>query len=167
MEHPRYVPVKDADGSLWRVLNTRVLLLKDANGRHYLRLFDGYMEAPSLEGPWSVSARPPKDAGKARKAARESGQVDFMEGQADPKTKELPSLKNLAPQIYVATRPSELVVTDGEPNFVPLAGTELLYVTNTTGNIFKYLRDNRTYLLLAGRWFRAGSLCRPMGICPS
>ena len=158
---PRYVPVKDADGSLWRVLNTRVLLLKDANGRHYLRLFDGYMEAPSLEGPWRVSASPPKDAGKARKAARESGQVDFMEGQADPKTKELPSLKKLAPQIYIATRPSELVVTDGEPNFVPLAGTELLYVTNTTGNIFKYLRDNKTYLLLAGRWFRAASLAGP------
>ncbi|MBP1728591.1 MAG: autotransporter [Deltaproteobacteria bacterium] len=163
---PRYVPVKDADGSLWRVLNTRVLLLKDASGRHYLRLFDGYMEAPSLEGPWRVSARPPKDAGKARKAARESGQVDFMEGQADPKTKELPSLKNLAPQIYIATSPSELVVTEGEPNFVPLAGTELLYVTNTTGNIFQYLRDNRTYLLLAGRWFRAASLAGPWEYVP-
>ena len=163
---PRYVPVKDADGSLWRVLNTRVLLLKDATGKHYLRLFDGYMEAPALDGHWTVSAKTPKDVKKAEKAARHSGQVDFMEGQPDPKTKELPSLKGLSPLVYVASRPTELIVTDGEPNFVPLTGTELLYATNTTGNIFKYLRDNKTYVLLAGRWFRAASLSGPWEYVP-
>ena len=84
-----------------------------------------------------------------------------MEGQADPKTNELPSLKNLSPQVYTASRPTELIVTEGEPNFVPLAGTELLYVTNTTGNIFKNLKDNKTYVLLAGRWYRADSLAGP------
>lgn len=163
---PRYVPVKDARESLWRVLNTRVLLLKDAGGKHYLRLFDGYLEAPSLDGPWTVSARPPAEVKKATKAARESGQVDFMAGQPDPRTKELPSLKNGAPQVYMATRPAELIVTDGEPNFVPLAATDLLYVTNTTGNVFKYLRDNKTYLLLAGRWFRAASPAGPWEYVP-
>ncbi|HLO26645.1 MAG TPA: hypothetical protein VK187_11060 [Geobacteraceae bacterium] len=164
--NPRYVAVKDADGRLDRVLNTRVLLLRDKAGRHYLHLFDGYMEAPALEGPWTISSRPPKDVKKAEKAARESGQVDFMEGQADPKTKELPSLKNLSPQVYVASRPTELIVTEGEPNFVPLGGTELLYVTNTTGNIFKNLMDNKTYVLLAGRWYRADSLAGPWEYVP-
>jgi hypothetical protein len=163
---PRYVPVKDAGGTLWRVLNTRVLLLKESTGKHYLHLFDGYMEAPALAGPWTVSAKLPLEAKKAEKAARDSGQVDLMEGQPDPQTKKSPSLKHLSPQIYIASRPTELIVTDGDPNFVPLAGTELLYVTNTTGNIFKNLKDNRTYVLLSGRWFSSNSLSGPWEYVP-
>ena len=163
---PRYAAVKETDGTLWRVLNTRVLLLKDATGKHYLRLFDGYMEAPTLQGPWTVSAAPPKDVKKAEKAARELGQVDLMEGQPDPKTKEVASLRVISPQVYIAMHPAELLVTEGEPNFSPIAGTELLYVTNTTGNIFKYLKDNKTYVLLAGRWFRAPSLSGPWEYVP-
>ena len=163
---PRYVPIKDAGGTLWRVLNTRILLLKDLSGKHYLHIFDGYMEAPALAGPWTVSARLPKDVRKAENAARASGQVDLMEGQTDPQTKKSPSLKHLSPQVYIASRPTELIVTDGDLNFVPLAGTELLYVTNTTGNIFKYLKDNKTYVLLSGRWFRSGSLSGPWEYVP-
>src|SRR5262249_25562281 len=67
-----------------------------------------------------------------------------------------PSLaKGPAPGILVATTPTELLVTQGEPDFVPMDGTQLLYVKNTTGHIFKDLDDQKTYVLLSGRWYRA------------
>lgn len=163
---PRYVPVKETGGSLSRVLNTRVLLLKDASGKHYLHLFDGYLEAPTLDGPWTVSTKPPLDLKKAETAARESGQVDLMEGQPDAKTNAPPSLRDVVPQIYTSSQPTELIVVEGDPNFLPIAGTELLYISNTTGNVFKNLKDNKTYLLVSGRWFRAGSLAGPWEYVP-
>jgi hypothetical protein len=163
---PRYVPVKETSSRLRRIINTRVLLLEDQTGKHYLHLFDGFMEAPSLQGPWKVAVNPPADLKKAEQAARESGQVDLMEGQPDTKTNAVPSLKKLAPQVYIASQPTELVVTEGEPDYVPITGTDLLYVSNTTGNIFKDLRDNKTYVLLSGRWFRSASLAGPWEYVP-
>ena len=51
--------------------------------------------------------------------------------------------------------------------FVPIAGTHLLYVANTTGNVFKLLTDQRTYVLISGRWFRAPSLDGPWQFVPA
>src|SRR4029453_13889000 len=44
---------------LERVFNTRALILRDRSGKHYLHLFDGYVEAPALEGPWTVAIKVP------------------------------------------------------------------------------------------------------------
>lgn len=164
---PHFSKVAGTEGRLTRVVNTRMLLLKDAAGMFYLHLFDGYMQAPAIDGPWTVAKHPPKDLAAAEKDARASGQVDLLEGRPDPKTKVAPSLRDLAPVVYVVPRPAELIVTDGVPNFVPIAGTDLLYVTNTTGNIFKYLKDNKTYVLLSGRWFRSRSFSGPWEFVPS
>ena len=162
---PRYEPVKDT--SLARVVNTRVLLLKTASGTHYLRLFDGYLEAPGLDGPWTVSKAPPKDAAKAEEQALASRQTDLLVGRQDPGTEQRPTLANgSVPQIIVATKPTELIVTQGEPNFVAIGGTKLLYAINTTGNVFNHLADRKTYVLLGGRWFRAGSMEGPWEYVP-
>jgi hypothetical protein len=56
---------------------------------------------------------------------------------------------------------TELVVTEGPPDFVPINGTQLLYVKNTTGNVFKDLADQQTYVLVTGRWFRAADFGGP------
>ncbi len=56
---PRFTPVKDSD--LARVLNTRVLMLKDATGKLYLHIFDGWMESQTFQGSWGVSTSTPKD----------------------------------------------------------------------------------------------------------
>ena len=153
---PQYAPVEGTN--LTRVVNTRVLLLKDPTGKLYLHVLDGYMEAASMSGPWSIAKTPPQDAVKAETAARELGQVDLLEGQENSETKKKPSLASgPAPQIIVAITPTELIVTEGKPNYVPISGTSLLYVKNTTGDIFKLLTDQMTYVLLGGRWFRAKS----------
>ena len=163
---PRFVPVEGTN--LSRVVNTRVLLLKDPAGRVYLHLLDGYMQALALSGPWSVAQAPPADASKAEAAARESRQIDLLDGPEDPKTKEKPSLgPELAPNIIVATAPAELIVTEGEPTYVPIHGTSLLYVKNTTADVFKRVTDQLSYVLLGGRWFRAKSFDGPWEFVPA
>lgn len=164
---PKYALGKDSDGTLSRVINTRVLLLRDAAGRHYLHLYDGFMEAPSLFGPWRVSAKPPAQLKQAVNAARKQATIDLLEGDRDQATDTPPSLAGISPDIYIATEPTELFVTDGEPNFASVAGTQLLYVTNSSGSIFKYLQDNKTYILASGRWFRAVSIEGPWEFVPA
>ncbi|HJW15271.1 MAG TPA: hypothetical protein VJ776_11265, partial [Thermoanaerobaculia bacterium] len=68
--------------SLDRVLNTRPLLIKDASGIHYLHLFDGWMRAGAIDGPWSVAEAPPAELARALDAVRRFEQpVDLLEGE--------------------------------------------------------------------------------------
>jgi hypothetical protein len=164
---PAYRPV--AGTELQRVINTRVLLLKDKDGQHYLHIWDGYLTSPGLEGPWTVAAKPPTGTAEAeRQVAVSQMPVDAFNQPAEGATNAPPSLaRNAAPQIYVATEPTELIVFDGDPNFVPINGTHLLYVANTTGNVFRLLTDQRNYVLISGRWFRAPSLDGPWQYVPA
>ncbi|NUT76765.1 autotransporter [Pseudomonas sp. C1C7] len=162
---PVYRPVEST--VLQRVINTRPLLLKDAQGKHYLHVFDGWMAADALSGPYTPLASPSADLEKARKAAIQSRQVDLLTGQSDPKDK-IPSLaKPPVPQIHVATKPTELIVTDGAAQWQPIQGTQLLYVMNTTGHIFKEIGDQNSYLLISGRWFRAPDMQGPWTFVPA
>ena len=70
---------------------------------------------------------------------------DDVEGPAKP------------PTITTADAPTELIVTDGAPDWQSLAGGELLYVTNTETAWLRELSTNNMYLLLAGRWYRSKS----------
>ncbi len=151
---PVYQPVKDT--KLERVINTRVLLLRKGKD-HFVKVFDGWLAAESLEGVWSVE-KESEDLKKALADAKASGQVDFLPGGNPNDAKTLPSLKSgKVPVLFVATAPSELIVTEGEPQYEPIPGTALSYVKNTTGNMFKDGADQKLYLLVSGRWFRSGA----------
>ena len=49
----------------------------------------------------------------------------------------------------------------GEANWAPIKDTDLLYVSNSQGNLFKDITTQKTYILLSGRWFEAPSLDGP------
>lgn len=150
-----------------RVINTRPLLVKNRNGQLYLHVFDGWMTADSLNGTWSVDLAPPADLKQIEQQAIESRQVDMLTGRSDP-DQPAPSLsKGSVPHIYVATTATELIVTDGEMKWVPIPGTQLLFVENTTGHVFKLLGDQKTYVLISGRWFRATDLQGPWQFVPA
>ena len=156
---PAYRAVKGT--SLERVVNTRPLLLKDTHGKHYLHVFDGWMAADSLQGTWRRDTSPPADLEKAKKAAVADRQVDLLTGQTGPDDKAPSLAEGPVPAIHVATKPTELIVTDGDPKWTPIEGTRLLYVSNTSGNIFKEIGDQKTYVLVSGRWFRAADMKGP------
>ena len=126
--------------SLERVFNARDLLLRDPSGRYYLHLFDGYLQAASLDGPWTIASQPPAGAETAENVALSSGQTDLLRGEPDAATQQPPSLKSgPAPDVFVASTPSELLTFNGQPSFVAIPGTQLLYAANTSGNVFKLL----------------------------
>jgi hypothetical protein len=156
---PVYQKVKDT--KLERVINTRVLLLRDGD-EHLLKVFDGWLEAKQLDGEWEVVKKPGKDLEKALADAKASGQVDFLPGGNPNDVKTLPTLKSgKVPRIVVATSPTELIVTEGEPKYVAIPGTALEFVENTTGNVFRATTDQKAYVVFSGRFFRAASLEGP------
>ena len=134
--------------------NTRVVLLKDpSNGQLYLRVYNGWLSAASLRGPWTIAEEPP-GAVSALQAARASGRADLLTGKPNAKTGKLPALsKNNVPRIVVATQPAVLVGVSGEPKFVPIPGTSLEYVGNTKAHIFRDTSTKRVYVLAGTRWF--------------
>jgi len=151
---PVWKPVQGTN--LQRVINTRPLLLQDGS-TYYLHLYDGWLQAPALQGPWTVVTNPPA----ALRIAQQSlaNEVDLLEGSGPDTNSPKPSLANtIVPVVHVVTTPTELIVTDGDPDFVNIPNTELLYVRNTTGNLFKYMNDQSWYTLISGRWYRAEDL---------
>ncbi len=70
-----------ADTKLQRVINTRVLIVFDAKAKkYYLHLMEGWLEAPDLNAGWTVTKKVSGDLKKAAKAARESKQIDMLDG---------------------------------------------------------------------------------------
>ncbi len=140
--------------SLLRVINTRSLILLDtARGQYYLYVFDRWLDAPAPTGPWAPAGTVSAALESARQAAVSAGQVDLLEPPS--------SGQGAFPTIYVSTAPTELIETNGPPDWSPIPGTELLYVTNTDAHVFLELKTQLTYVLLSGRWFRARSTSGP------
>jgi hypothetical protein len=164
---------------LERVLNTRPLVVRDpASGRFYLRLLDGWMEADALDGPWRIAQAAPASLAAALAWAQKNEKVvDLLEAkpaEVDPaeaegaEKVEPPSLaKGQAPEIIVAHKPAELVVTDGAPNLAPVEKTGLLYWTNTRSDVVVDSKSGQTFVLLAGRWFSARTTAGPWTFVPA
>ena len=162
---PQYRPVKGT--KLQRVLNTRALILRDPAGTFYLHLFDGYVTAPALSGPWTVPEKIRSDVKTAEKEAVKAKQVDLLAGQENPETKKKPSLKDMPVlKIYVSMTPAELIVMEGDPAWSPVPPTQLLCLTNTVSRVFKSLGDQQVYVQLSGRWFSAASFDGPWKYVP-
>jgi len=161
---PAWTPVKGT--SLKRVLNTRAFIASDQSGNLFMHVFDGFIQAGSFNGPWQAVSDLPKGLADAAGDLAKKNVVDLMAGEANADTKQMPTLKNGAPAVFIATTPTELIVTDGAPNWAPIRGTMLLYVNNTTGNIFKNMNDQQTYVLVTGRWFSAPDFAGPWSYIP-
>jgi hypothetical protein len=149
-----------------RVINTRALILQRvAEKDFFIHVFDGWLMAPSLDGPWSQPFLPPAGMADVARRIAATGVVDMLDGgpRANPK----PSLANGIPAIYTSEVPAELIVFNGAPDFVPIAGTGLQWATNTSSDILVDGANGPVYALLAGRWFRASALAGPWTFVPA
>ena len=162
---------------LERVANAALLVLRDpATKRFYLVGDKVYYEAPEALGPWTPVAEPspavkeliaknppaptkPADAS----AAGAQGQPVAPAGKAEAKPQGKPEAKaGPPPRIVVATEPTELIVFDGKPSYVPVGkDASLLYADNCDHTVLVNVPTSETYLLVAGRWFKASSLEGP------
>ncbi|MBO3707828.1 MAG: hypothetical protein J5X21_15715 [Candidatus Accumulibacter sp.] len=143
-----------------RVINTQALIVRPRQGSiWYLHVYDGWLAASALDGPWLPAGEaPPGLADLARQLAGK-GLVDLLDG--GPKASPKPSLANGVPTIHVSQTPAELIVFKGQPNFVPITGTGLLWADNTTADVLVNTANDDYYTLLSGRWYRAQSLNGP------
>ncbi|MCC6198570.1 MAG: hypothetical protein IT518_29325 [Burkholderiales bacterium] len=152
-----------------RVVNTRALILQGGLGdSFYMHVYDGWLSASSIAGPWTLASPGPLLASELNAIASElskNNTVDLLSGgaHADPK----PSLANGVPAIYTSQAPAELIVFKGQPDFVPVVGTMLLWASNTTSDVLIDTTSNNYYALLAGRWFRAPAIGGPWTFVPA
>ena len=146
-----------------RVINTRALILQGGlTDALYLHVYDGWLTAGSTSGPWTQAFLGPIMQNEANAIAQElakSGAVDLLDG--GPKANPKPSLASGIPAIYTTQVPTELIVFKGQPDFVPIIGTQLLWASNTTSDILIDTGNSNYYALLAGRWFRSAALTGP------
>jgi hypothetical protein len=146
--------------ALLRVINTRGLILLDpSTGGYYVAARGRWWVANTIDGPWAPAVNAPAALEDAKRAAVAAGQVDLL----DAPPGEAPGA---APTIYVSTVRAELVVMNGPPTWSPIAGTELLYATNTSAHVFLELKAQQVYVLISGRWFRAPSTDGPWQYVP-
>jgi len=146
-----------------RVINTRALILQGGLGnKFYIHVYDGWLTADSIDGPWTQASPGMIMKSELHKIAQQlskSDTVDLLDG--GPKANPKPSLANGVPTIYTAQGPAELIQFNGQPDFVPIVGTELLWASNTTNDVLIDTTSNSYYALLAGRWFRSAALTGP------
>lgn len=144
--------LRDVEGSpVTRVVNTPFVLLFDpADGQYYLTGDALWFTAADVKGPWRTLESPPASVAAAAKKIAEAE----VPTQVQPATLKAETV----PQIVVATEPTELIVADGAPQFAPLEGTDLLYLSNSGRDVFQTVDAQQYYVLLSGRWFAAPSL---------
>ena len=140
-----------------RVINTRALILQSGTGQPlYIHVYDGWLESNSITGPWTQRFNPPSDIRSTiAQALAGSGAVDMLDGGQG-------ASEALARQrradVFTSEVPAELIVFNGQPDFQPVVGTQLLWAANTTSDVLIDIANNNYYVLISGRWFLATAL---------
>jgi hypothetical protein len=136
---PRFKAIENSPYE--RAMNTPFAVVRDTKSKTcYLTSGKLWYSAPDPKGPFKHTTSPP---------------ADLVKNMPKPESDE--PAPTVPPKIIVATEPTEVVATDGPTAWKPLQGGKLLYVSNTETPWVRSLEDNKMYILLSGRWFRAGS----------
>ena len=113
-----------------------------------------WFSAPQATGPYASISRLPAAFNNLPKDA------NFAEVRKSIPARP-PAAGYQAPQIFVSTKPAEIIVTAGAPSFRPVAGTGLQRVVNTSSVLFFDPIQSGFYVQLSGRWFSARALAGP------
>jgi len=135
---PVTMPEKSARKDIERVVNTPNLIAYYPGKKTYYLSGGGkiWYTADNVLGPYQPTHRIPK-------AVREmlTEEEEETETEGDP------------PAVLVVTEPTELIVTDGKPEYVPVGELDLLNVSNSETMILVDTKESTHYVLLSGRWY--------------
>ncbi len=145
--------LRDVEGTdIQRVVNTPyVMLYEPGEKAYYLKSSAVWYKTADIKGAWERVASPPVSIARA---ARRVAEPEDAEQATTTSQKEAGAI----PAVIVATEPSELIVSDGEPQYSVVSGTDLLYMNNTDRDVFYDVKSRQYYVVLAGRWYRSQSL---------
>ncbi|MCU0404631.1 MAG: hypothetical protein MUE99_08785 [Chitinophagaceae bacterium] len=132
-----------------RVVNTPGLIFKEGN---QWNMYSGgiWYRSSEIKTGWT------QNKSLSKKVTEINKQIKKQEKEQN-NGEEL-TTKPEVTDIIIATEPTELIQTNGEPNYKTIAGTMLLYVANTPNELFKDINTQKSYVLLAGRWYTAPQL---------
>ena len=150
---PIWSPIKDTD--LKYVVNTNWDLFDHGpTSTYYLRHENSWMQAAKIEGPWTIVKKLPDSFKKL------PADANWADVKAAVPGKKFTS-KTL-PKVFVTNAPAELIVIDGTIAYKPVTGAgELLWVSNSEADLFRFGKTGDFYFLVAGRWFKSASLDGP------
>src|SRR5262245_37185755 len=149
---PVWSPIKDND--LKFAVNTNWDLFQHTQSKtFYLRSNDSWLSAPDITGPWKPAGKLPDSFSK----------LPADENWKDVKAA-LPGRileASAMPKVFVSTKPSELILLQGAPNYLAVTGTSLLWVSNTESDVFRDGKTGPIFFLISGRWFSAPEFSGP------
>ncbi|MEE8528729.1 MAG: carbohydrate-binding family V/XII [Gammaproteobacteria bacterium] len=150
---------KEEGSDLMRVINTPFTVLLDSKKKTYYLNADAqtWYTATDIEGDWTVAFSVPKEIAALAPEPEPVDEEDLEEEEIEP---------GPPPKIVLATEPTELISSTGEPEYTPISGTDLLYMSNTDSDMLLHLTNQQHYVLLAGRWYTANSLDGPWWYVP-
>jgi hypothetical protein len=149
---PIWSPIKEVD--LKFAVNTNWdLFLHEPTGTYYLRDEQTWLKTTDLKGAWTPAGALPESFKKL------PADENFKEVKANVPGKGIKAAA--VPKIFVSYTPAELILLTGEPNYVPVTGTKLLWVSNTESDVFRLGQTGPIYYLVTGRWFSANAFSGP------
>jgi len=151
---PIWSPIRDND--LRYAVNTNWDLFEHGPSKtFYLRDGEGWLQASDVKGPWKpVDDDLPESFKKLPKDGNFADVVASVPGKKIKKDK--------MPQVFVSFQPAEMILLQGEPNYLLVQGAkQLLWVSNTQSDVFRMGRTGSVYFLVSGRWFAAPDFSGP------
>ncbi|MGE4045429.1 MAG: hypothetical protein AB7F35_11285 [Acetobacteraceae bacterium] len=133
-------------------VNTNWDVFTDGKG-WWLRNGTMWLSAPAHSGPYKPVSRLPASFNQI------PNDKNFAEAKKAIPAK-APNPADV-PEVLVSTKPAEIIVTAGPPQFDPVPGTGLQVVKNTTSDLYFEPTKGRFYFLVSGRWFSATGLDGP------
>ena len=118
---------------------------------------DTWYTAEDIKGEWKVADRVPKEVASR---APEMEPDSAGQGPEEDGEKEGPS-----PKVIVSTEPSELISSNGEPEYTPISGTDLLYVSNTDSDVLLHIGNQQHFVLLSRKMVCRCEAGGPLAIC--
>lgn len=147
---PVLAPVGKTD--LKYAVNTNWEIFSDGQG-WYLLDNGSWLHAPAYDGPYTATTSLPP---VFRSIPADANFAEVRKA-IPPK----PARPGTTPVVFVSTKPAEIIVTSGPPQFDPVQGTGLQVVKNTESALFFYPDKGTFYLLISGRWFASAGLDGP------
>jgi hypothetical protein len=149
---PVWSPIEGVD--LKYAVNTNWDVFEQPSSKtFYLRDDNSWLKATDVNGPWAPAGKLPDSFSKL------PANDNWKDVQANLPGKKIAA--NAVPTVFESFEPAELILIEGEPKYVLVKGTSLLWVSNTESDLFRMGSNGAFYFLVSGRWFSAPNLGGP------
>ncbi|MCK5386078.1 MAG: hypothetical protein KAJ39_02760 [Gammaproteobacteria bacterium] len=149
---PLFAQIKNT--SLKFAINTNWDIFQDSHSNnYYLRHNKQWLVASTLKGTWVFTTKLPADFSNLPSEKNWKKVIEAVPAQ--------PVGNEMSRDVIVSFKPAELIVTEGKPKRVSIAGSQLSYIKNTASDLFYHKSNKQYYFLVSGRWFKSKKLNGP------